>query len=249
MLMTLHGARRLRGHERGLFVAGALKLFNILDDCPEFETGVEPFDRIPEQDRSLVLLKVAGQLLDHRRAPVPTAWVEATVLAVHEFIREQLSEELDVAVERSGEEDVQEADCWWRSLILLAWFERCHDFREEYDSGTGPKQPVTSPDRREWDFKMDGLEEEVLDDRDCISEIVMELDQGADFRLSGEPRFPKGYYTTVAPSLCSDPGFWSTEIIELLERYYPDLHDEAPPDSPCREGAEVERGAAARRGA
>ena len=166
--------------------------------------------------------------------------MEAAALAVYEFIREQVSEEIDAA---------QELDCWWRTLILRAWCERCHDFREEYASGTGPSQPITSSDRYEWEFKMDGLEEEVLEDRRCLSERVMELDPGTANRRYRGSKFPQTYYTAAAPSVWSKSDRWLFEILELLERYYSELDDEAASYSAARDGAEVERGAAARRGA
>lgn len=205
MWNTPGGERKLAGKERALFIEGVTNLCDQLmdveepdDECP---TDVPVFDQIPIEERPYVLLGVARSVLGDDPAPKPTAWNEGAILAVFNHIRDEVEFEID----NEGEGGVLDLDPRWRGLVHEAWIERCYRKGEvDYDPDEGDKQAITSKNLDGWSFKIEGLADQLLFDRDCEMEEFLDMAPEAAQEGKREFGIPEEYFLGT-PSILPEP--------------------------------------------
>ena len=201
MWKTESGVRKLVGKERRLFMAGTSSLFSWLDDLHEIDedwsSGSPAFDKIPIENRRWVLLLVAESLLGDGPDPSLGAWNEGAVLAVFTH----LLDEVDVEIDNQAEETLDDP-VYLRSRIHEAWMEKCDKSEmAEFGEGEGPHQPLDSTDSDEWDSKIEFLADQILFDRDCESEVFMDLNPAVAEMCQRELGIGKEYYVDIPPLL------------------------------------------------
>ena len=216
-----YGKRKLQGRERDLFVTGTLNFLKHLDENPDLETGIEPFDRLPEEDRPAIILWVSAHLLDDRPAPIPAAWMEATLLAVFNHICINVHEEIHQDEARSGEEEEDSTYYGWRNLVHEAWMERCRHPEAEYDEDEGPNQCIFSTHHDGWCRKVHDLDTEILEDRDCLDDSLLDLHPTEAAKVRQYLGIPESYFMSVPPAIQSHPGYQIKGALDLLVKFYP----------------------------
>ena len=213
MWHTQEGDRKLEGKERALFVHAAVELHDLLaqpgggawaSDAPSFNT-------IPIENRPYALLSVVDQLLNDEPDPELYAWNEGAVLAVFNLISQRLEEE--VMSKGAARTTI------WRTLVHEAFMETCYVPGEvEWDKGEGPDQPITSENLDEWDFKILLLTDDVLFDRDCEDDQVMDLAPRVAETVKAELAISDDYYTAIPPDFSESERARLGNLLEHLRK-------------------------------
>ena len=185
MYHTPGGDRVLTGAERSLFVESLGMIVDMLADM-DVPVGVNPFDDL-QRNQKLVVLYHAGRALLRPDEPVPklTAYIESAVAGVYEFIRDQMSQEID-------EQNSSPDSFFWRSFILKAARQKL--VLEEFPS-------TDNLDKGTWSFLTQCLSEEVLWDNDFELEVNLDLPP----EESGHMRTTLGIETDYYTDIPADP--------------------------------------------
>ena len=201
MWNTQDGIRKLVGKERRLFSAAARSLFHRLGELADIEvdwnSGSPAFDSIPIENRRWLLLLVAEALLGDEPDPSLGAWNEGAVLAVFNHLKEEVQFEIDYQPEGALDEPA-----YMRSRVHDAWMEHIDKTEmAEYGEEEGPHQPLDSTDFDEWDSKIEFLADQILFDRDCEDETVMDLNPAIAEMCKQQLGIHEDYYVSIPPLL------------------------------------------------
>ena len=202
MWNTSEGVRKLLGKERRLFTSVTGSLFDWLGDLKEIDEdwqgGASAFDNIPIENRRWLLLWVAEALLGDGPAPSLAAWNEGAVLAVFRHLEEQLDVEFDL----QDSSEPPDEPVYWRSMVYEAWVERFDEAEMVvFGKGEGPNQPVHSLDSDQWSSKIEFLADQILFDRDCEAEYVMDAPPQVAEMSKRELGIDEEYYVGIPPLL------------------------------------------------
>jgi len=219
---TAEGFRELQGKERKLFASAVVDLFWRLtveseDAGQEWLTEVEVFDQVPIEDRPYLLLVVAESLLGSGPSPSIHAWNEGVVLAVFRYVEAMIEVEIDLYRGNRREEGRH----IWRKLVYDAWLERCgaHARDIRWGRGEGPNQSLDSTNFGEWEFKVEGLTDQILEDRDCEVDAFMDIPPKVASEGKEELGIPDDYYTAAPPSL---PPVEKERLRKVYESFWPE---------------------------
>jgi hypothetical protein len=122
MWHTPSGDRTLTGAEKQLFIDGAGSLLDYLlndleaeehsEEGVKTEVGVKVFDQMDTKDKIYALFLVTKALIEETLSPPHTAWNEATIYAVFQFIGGEIEVDLDL--------DDPPNPGYWQSLVFAA---------------------------------------------------------------------------------------------------------------------------------
>lgn len=176
MFHTSHGDRRLIGHERRLFVEGALRVLEWIRVDDELTFRVPQFDRMEPETRQLAILHVTDRLINIEPAPPPEGWEEAAIAAVFEQIKDDIRDEIttDVACEEDDERVCRRCRRYMRRLVRAVAIE----------TGAGTPIDPESTDRDKWNSTIDEFADCILLDRNS----AMECTQDVPLKFSKEDR-------------------------------------------------------------
>ena len=182
MYQTPSGERVLLGAERFLFESTLGMMVDLLGDG-DFDFGVPAFDQLQRGQRLFALYQAASALL-HAELPAPklTAYLDATVATVFQFLIDQIEQEI-------SDPNSYDDPNIWRETTLLAACERC------------PIEDLPlldCDDLSEWETVVELLESAVLWDRDFEMQFVLDADPNDGEELKDELGIEGDFYTAVA---------------------------------------------------
>ena len=214
---TTKGVRILQGSESGLVRDTIGDLVDVIRaakaDGESASVGVTLFDELSWEQQLAMLLKVAKQLLDPRRSPLPkSALMDATAAAIYAQMR--IGVEIEINLQQSATE-TDDNDTARRQEIVNALIERYPD-RDWLDA-----ECIVAD---EWDLAVDVLRNWVLADEDWnLQNLSIDLEPEKANLLKASLGIDRDYFIDVPPDGDERPPriVWA-DLIELVTSERPD---------------------------
>ncbi len=169
------------GAERALFSASLGMIVDLLSDG-DLDLGVPAFDQLQRGQKFFALYQAArGLLRPDEPAPQLTAYLEATVATVFQFMLDQILQEI-------SDPDFADDPQYWRELALLA-------AAEVMDQDELPTP--NCDDASEWELVIESLEGAVLWDRDFEMQFLMDVDSESAKKLKADLDIDGDFYTAI----------------------------------------------------
>jgi hypothetical protein len=193
----MDGDHRLDGARAKLVLASVIDMVDRLRRRKRpLKVGARAFDRLRHERQSLAVLDVARRILDDSPAAELEAWSEAAVYAIFENVCRRLTREV---VWKPGPAKTQ-----WRTLVRDA-------FVEGWTAGDDCIPAVESRKLVDWEWCVEVLTDELLQDRDFLDEDLYDgIEALPEYFIGGPPERSAKEEAELARFLD-----WARSVVEL----------------------------------